>query len=381
VSPGASLAAALGLLASSARAAPGVTIEKATVPWSELEQLMRRESAPPRRASPPSAYAIRTEIDGLIEEGRVTLEVQAEVTVLEERQWVVAPLFPPSLAIASASVEAPEGHTALLVRGGDGVAFAAQGRGRYRLRASAEGPLEPVPGGARLALAPPRLSGGQARIRVRGAQRIAGRTAWKVERAPSGELLACAAMGEGGLELRVLGAEPRSEAGTALEELRAVTVLSLGGSGVTRLTLRAAAEEGGVDLVLPQGARLWRAYVGGVALKLGALGSGGALRLPLRGPAIVELAYTFDGAPLGIRGRFRVELPRLSAPVRDARWSVYLPDGLRYRETQAALAASTCAPEESARTPLSAQGLCFGFARPVLEPGCAYVEGVYEQPL
>ncbi len=380
MSPGATLAAAFGLLASSARAVPAVTIEKATVPWSELEQLMRRESAPPPRASPPSAYAIRAEIDGLIEDGRVTLEVQAEVVVLEERQWVVAPLFPPSLAIASASVEAPEGQSGLLVRGGDGVAFAAQGRGLYRLRASAEGRLEPAPGGARLALAPPRLSGGQARIRVRGAQRIAGRTAWKVERAPSGELLARAAMGEGGLELLALGAESRSEAGTVLEELRAVTVLSLGGSGVTRLTLRAAAEEGGLDLVLPQGARLWRAYAGGEALKL-TPGRSGALRVPLRGPATVELAYTFDGAPLGIRGRFRVELPRLPAPVRDARWSVYLPEGLRYRETQAALAASTCAPEEVARTPLSAQGLCFGFARPVLEPGRAYVEGLFEQPL
>ena len=113
------------------------------------------------------------------------------------------------------------------------------------------------------------------------------------------------------------------------------------------------------------------------------LGPGPEVHLALRRPSQIELAYTFVVPPLGLRGRYRVELPSWPVPVRDATWQLWLPSGLRYAETQAALGPlPSCSSElPPARTPLSSQGQCFAFARSVLDPGAAYVEGAYQEPL
>ncbi|MBI5545052.1 MAG: hypothetical protein HY901_14265 [Deltaproteobacteria bacterium] len=361
-----------------------ITIEKATVPWSELERLFRREGRPvpeaPRGAA-PTAWSMTAQVDGRIQEGRARLAIHLEISVLADR-WVVAPLLPEHLAVSSAQVDVPKDRRGLLVRSVEGIAFAADGLGRYQLDLEVEGPLEVAGSSTRLAWFPPGLAGGKARIEVPGLERIAGRTGWSIERGPGGRTTALAALGASGLELLLPGAAERTEAGATLEELRALTVVSLGGAGVTRLTVRVLASEGELTLVLPQGARLWKAYVGGRALKASTVAQGTTVKVPVRGNAQVELAYTFDGQAMGIRGRFRVELPRLPVTVRDARWEVWLPAGLTYRETQAAMGPTACRNDwERTRTPLETQGACSGFSRAVLEPGRAYVEGHYEQPL
>ena len=133
---------------------------------------------------------------------------------------------------------------------------------------------------------------------------------------------------------------------------------------------------------LPRGATLFGAWVGGRGLSVAKAQRGDEVRVPLAGPAAVELAYTFAAEPIGIRGRYHVELPHLPVPVRGARWQVWLPSGLRYGATQASLApAGGCVQPAPARATLDVQGECHAFARPVLEPGRAYVEGTYEQPL
>jgi hypothetical protein len=357
------------------------TIERATVPWLELERLLRREGQPvplPARAGAPAASSMTAEVSGEIHDGRARLHLHAEISVLADR-WIVAPLLSEQLAVSAANIVAPDGRRGLLVRTPEGVAFAADGLGLFQLDLDAEGPLED---GARLVWSPPGLAGGRARIELRGPQQLAAAAGWRVERGPGGLLVAQAALGAGGLRLALVDAPSRSEAVTTLEELRALTVVSLGGTGVTRLTMRALASEGEVALVLPQGSRLWKAYVNGAPARAAVLAQGLNVKLPARGTAEIELAYTFDTQPMGIRGRWRVELPRLPVTLRDARWEVWLPEGLKYRDTQASLAPAGCCLDSSrARTPLETQGKCNGFSRAVLEPGRAYVEGLYEQAL
>jgi hypothetical protein len=366
---------------SGARTNEGVTIERATVPWSELERLLRREGAPPPPRAAPRAYAVPSlEVTGEIDSARAQLEITVDVEVLADR-WTIAPLLPARLSVARATVNAPDGRRGLLVRDPGGVSLAADGPGRYHVELEAEGTLDH----GRLTVAPPGLSGGRTRLTVRGADSIGGKTGFRTSAAPDGALLAEAALGPYGLDLQLGGAPPtRSEAGTTVEDLEAVTVLSLGGGGVTRLLFHAGADDGALELALPPGARLWRVYVAGAALPAASVARGDGIRLPLKKASLVELAFTFDAPPLGIRGRYHLELPRLPVPVRGARWQVWLPGGLRYGAPQAALSPARCdgAPSSTRpRTPIAPVGSCFGFERPVLEPGRAYVEGVYDQPL
>jgi hypothetical protein len=372
---------AFALTMPSAWANEGVTIERATVPWSELERLLRREGAPPPPRAAPRAYAVPSlEVTGEIDSPRAQLAITLDVEILADR-WTLAPLLPARLSVARATVNSPEGRRGLLVRDPGGVSLAADGPGRYHIELEAEGTLDH----GRLAVAPPGLSGGRTRLIVRGADSIAGRTAFRTSPGPDGALVAEAALGPYGLDLQLAGAPPTaSEAGTTVEDLEAITVLSLGGGGVTRLLFQAGAEDGFLELALPPGARLWRVYAAGAALPVTSVAHGETIRLPLKKPSRIELAFTFEAPPLGIRGRYHLELPRLPVPVRGARWQVWLPSGLRYGAPQAAMSTARCdgAPPGSARprTPIAPVGSCFGFERPVLEPGRAYVEGTYDQP-
>jgi hypothetical protein len=367
-------------LAVAARADEKVTIEKATIPWSELERLLRKEGAAPPPRLAPRAYAIPTlEVSGDVDEGRVELRLTVEVQVLADR-WTLAPLLPPSLAVAHATVSGPDGKRGLLVRDGAGVAFVGEGAGRFVVELAAEGALD---GGRRLLIAPPGLAGGRARLDLHGADSVGGRTAWRTRGGPAGALTVEAALGASGLELVLPKSEAAREPGTALDDLEAITVVSLGGAGVTRLGFGASGDEHGeLQVTLPAGARLWKAYVGGTPLPLNAVQRHNSVQLPLQKPARVELAYTFEATPLGLRGRYHVELPRLPVPVRSARWELWLPDGLRYGAPQATLAPSSCGQGRArAKTPIVPVGTCLGFQRTVLPPGGAYIEGSYEQPL
>ena len=382
------LALALSLAALPAAASGQITIEKATIPWSELERLLGREGtvAPSPRAAPaPHAFAVPSaEISGTIEEGQARLTVRLEVQVLAER-WTALPILPSSLAVSRAELRTPPDRRAFLVSDGPELALVAEGAGNYRLDLDVEGPLEVTARGLRLAITPAGLASGKARLVLRDDVTVKGRTAWRTSPAPGGGLLVEAALGAGGVELLLGGAAARAaEAGATLEELEALTVLSLGGSGITRIVVNATPADGAFEVVLPKTARLFRAYAGGVPFQPAAVVKDDRVRLPLKGPAQVELAYTFEAPPIGIRGRYRVELPRFSVAVRQARWGVWLPEGLVYRETQAALTpVGSCAEGATvrARTALTPQGRSFCFSRAVLEPGKAYVEGSYAQAL
>ena len=350
-----------------------------TLEWRQLELLWKKEgTAVPARQAPPRAYAVPSlEVSGEIDGGRAQLEIAIDVEVLVDR-WAVVPLLPSSLAISRASVTPPDGRRGLLVRDAS-IALAADGAGHYRIELSAEGPLDHN----RLTIAPSGLAGGRAKIVVRGVDAISGKTPWKLR--PSGDgVLAEAALGPFGLDLRSESAAPTSEAGATLEDLDAITVFSLGGSGVTRMQLQASADESGVvEMTLPKGARPWRIYVAGSAIPVATVTRGDTIRLPLKHRALVEFAFTFEAPPMGIRGRYHLELPRLPVPVRGAHWEVWLPSGLSYGAPQAAMSASPCnasAPPR-ARTPITPVGTCIGLQRPVLDPGRAYIEGKYDQPL
>lgn len=343
-------------------------------------RLLEHKGEPvPSHPSPaaPVPWTLSATVRGTVDDGRAAVQVDANVTVLE-RRWVVIPLLPPGLAVSSSGTSA---GSALLVRTAEGVAIAAKGPVQFTVRLAAEGLLDPTPGGARLRFAPPGLSGGRAELTVRGADQVGGATAWVVERRRD-ELVVSSALGVAGMELVLPVSKPRGETGTAVEDLHAVTVLALGGTGVTRVTLRASSEDGVIMLKLPAHATLWKAWSSGAPLKVSSVVRGDEVHIPVKGDSPVEFAYTFSADPMGMRGRYRVELPVLPVPVRGACWQVFLPTGLNYKEVQSSLPAGACrAPEFRTRAHLVPDGQEQSFATSVLERGAAYVEGAYSQPL
>jgi hypothetical protein len=353
--------------------------ESAALEWRQLEVLWKREGAPaPARQAPPRAYAVPSlEVTGEIDGGRAQLQITVDVEVLADR-WTIVPLLPSSLAVASALVTPPDGRRGLLVRDST-LALAADGAGHYRLELSAEGALDH----GRLTIAPNGLAGGRAKIHVHAVEAVGGKTPWR-SRATAEGLLVEAALGPFGVDLRVEGAAPANEAGATLEDLDAITVFSLGGSGVTRMQFQASADDSGtIELTLPKGARPWRIYVAGAAVPVATVTRGDVVRLVLKHRSLIEFAFTFEAPPMGIRGRYHLELPRLPVPVRGAHWDVWLPSGLSYGAPQAAMSSASCnvTPPPRARTPITPVGTCVGLERPVLETGRAYIEGKYDQPL
>jgi hypothetical protein len=379
-----SVALAMMLLATGAVPPSEITIERATVPWPELERLLRKEGAPaPERSGPPHAYAIPSlEVEGEISDRRASLHLVFEIDVLQN-QWTVAPVLPGAAAIAEADIEAPKNKRGILARDGDRIVFVAEGAGRYRLKLEVECPLADTRDGRKLAIAPPALTGGRAHLVVHGADRVGGAIAWRTRSEEHGALVVEAALGKRGVDLVLQNAESSSsdDGGAALEQLSAVTVVSLGGRGVTRLLMEATPDKNGrLEIVLPKGAKLWKAFVGKRALSAALVADGELVRLRLEKAAEVEIAYTFDAPRLGIRGRYRVELPKLPVEVEAAHWDLFLPDGLEYSETQSSLPSTACtAKRRRARTEIDLQGRCFGFSRAVLEPQAAYIEGGYAQ--
>jgi hypothetical protein len=368
-----------------ARAEHTVTIiEKATIPWSELERML--QGAEPARPSPkaPRQYSIaRLDVSGEISDGRAQLDLEVEIDVLADR-WIVAPLLPASFAVSSAKVSGPSHLRGILARDVEEVVFVAEGAGSYRVRMEVEATLAFSPRGRRLHLAPPGLFGGRASLLVQDAERIEGRTRWRTT-STAGGLRLEAALGLTGLDLEIpTSGGPPVQVGAGIDDLQAVTVVSIGGRGVTRLIMSVTpGGSGALELMLPEGAELWKAYVAGKAVSVAKISDGRWVRLPITAhSARVEIAYTFAAARLGIRGSYRVEMPRLPLIARAAAWELWLPQGLRYLETQSSLALDgPCSGQARAHTNIQASGVCFRFARAALEPGVAYVEGMFEQQL
>lgn len=172
-------------------------------------------------------------------------------------------------------------------------------------------------------------------------------------------------------------AEPERDG--RLEELVATTTVALSGERVTHLSLQAApGADGTVTIVLPPGASLWKAMLGRRPIEPAA--RAGRIALALPGAGRLELVVTGQGAPLGIRGRARAELPGFTRPVRGVSWAVFLPDGLVVEAPQASLpSAPACEAPPKGRLQLEPAGRCHGFSAAVLPSSGAWVEAPYGQ--
>lgn len=361
----------------------GVTIERATIPWNELERLLKKEGAVAPKPGPqaPLAHSISNlELSGTVGRDRAQLKCLLEIEILG-KNWVVVPLLPKNFAVSSAKVIAPEGRRGILVRDANGVSLVAKGEGNYQISAELEGAIE----NDRVALAPPGLATGRARIIIPSkTARVAGRTRWRTS-SENDQVIAEAALGAEGMELIVHAQrepDPPADAGAALEELRAVTVVSLGGRGVTRISVLAKPGANKIfEAILPESARLFKAWADREGIAPDKAQRGTAVKIALERAARIELAYTFEATRLGVRGAWHVELPKLMVEAQGAAWDVWLPNGLDYQDTQSSMAVvSSCTlRQEPGLTKIDVAGRCFGFSRPVLEPGVPYAEGAYRQ--
>ena len=374
--------ALLLLGAGSASAEPTVVIEKATVPWAELERLLRSQRATVVRPRPsaPLSYALSGfVVSGRVEREVARLELKTELQLLGD-QWIEAPLLPGAAAIASAEVQGLGPGAGVITRRDEVVAFVGRGPGTARIHLCFELALRPEPGGLRLSIAPLGLSSGRASLELaEDFGEVGGATRWRPVAGRRSSIEAV--LGRDGLSLLLGAREVGGSVAESLEELEAVSSVTLGGSGVTRVRLRATPDaRGGIELLLPEGSTAWRLFVGARAIPVAQVSDGRYVRVPLRGESPVELVYTFTGEGLGIRGRYRAELPKLRQPVRSAAWDLWLPTGLKYGATQASLGARAGCGQLRGKVEIEAQGECHGFAKPVLGAGAAYVEIDYDQP-
>lgn len=374
-----SFAWALALLiqGSLAQADPGVVIERATVPWSELERLLKTEGVVRPEPEAPLPYALGPLLlSGKVSRTRAQLTLAVEVQLLHQG-WIEVPLLPEAAVLSriESSGLAADG-TAWSRRSGQ-LILVARGPGRVQVNLQFELPLVLRPSGPQLHLELLGLTTGRARLDLGDlASSIGGTTRW---RSVGGGVVE-ATLGARGLDLTLAGSEAPAPLANTLEALEAVTHLTLGGSGATRVRLRATPDERGLlSLRLPVGATPWRLWVGAKPVPVAAVSDGPELLIPLPGERTVELVYTFVGDGLGIRGKVRLELPKFRASIRGAGWDLWLPDGLGYSGLQAALGPVADCHAFAGKVPIEAQGSCRAFARPVLGLGVAYVEFSYDQ--
>lgn len=89
-------------------------------------------------------------------------------------------------------------------------------------------------------------------------------------------------------------------------------------------------------VTLPPGARVWSAFVAGQAVRPGKGEREGTVQLPLERAASgdeavkVELTYVSAEKFPATRGRFELVSPALDVPLKNARWSLYLPPDYSY---------------------------------------------------
>ncbi|MBK6690453.1 MAG: hypothetical protein IPG45_38655 [Deltaproteobacteria bacterium] len=361
----------------SAQADPKVVIERATVPWSELERLLRSEAVARPEPQAPLPYALgHLELSGQVSLSRAQLGLSVEVQLLHEG-WVEVPLLPEEVALSRIESSGLPPERMVWSRRSGQVVLVARGPGKVQVDLQFEMPLRPGRGGSQLHLSPLGLTTGRARLEVGDrASSIGGATRWR--RIGGGRVEAT--LGADGIDLTFGDPEGPAPLANSLESLEAVTHLTLAGSGATRVRLRATPDERGVlSLRLPVGASAWRLWVGSKPVPVATVSDGPELLIPLPAERTVELVYTFVGDGLGIRGQLRLELPEFRAPIRGAGWDLWLPDGLRYSGVQAALGPADECHGFRGKVPIEAQGSCRAFARPVLGLGVAYVELSYDQ--
>lgn len=368
----------------SSAAPEGVTIERATISWNELERLLKKEGAAAPKPGPaaPLAHSIsKLEVEGTLSPDRAELSAIFEIEILS-KAWTIVPLIPEQFAVAAAEVSAADHLRGILVRDSNGVSLVAKGEGHYRVDAKLERTLTPTSGEVRLQLSPPKLTAGFASITVFADGEVSGRTKWRNSKPQVYE----SALGSTGVDLvfRPSNKTTTNREAAALEDLRAVTIVSLGGRGTTKLSLLATPGEGKIfEAILPESARLFRIALDKETIPTERARSGNTVRIALDKKTRVELAYTFDTEKMGMKGRWHLELPKLSGEAQGALWDIWLPPGLEYSSGQSSLARSSCSighidPLYRSMT-VDTSGSCFGFAMPVLALGTPYAEGAYRQ--
>ena len=120
------------------------------------------------------------------------------------------------------------------------------------------------------------------------------------------------------------------------DSVNAISFYTAEGVGVTRAVFEIRnSGRRHLEVTLPEGARLWGAFVADRAVKPLA-GEKGSVLLPLDMPAgggvssyPVEVVYVLPGKPFERRGRFEASLPRVNVPVMHVMYSLYVPRRMR----------------------------------------------------
>lgn len=356
----------VALVLSSAPSVEIQTAPTAVVPWSELERLVRERGEALTRAggrSAPVAHAVpRVDITGELTPASARLTFDIDLHLLEDG-WRVIGLFPADAAVSRVRITGGDGF---LVRGKEQVSFVASHAGSYQLEVDADLPLASSGDRRLLSWSPGDFTVGEASLRLSGVD-LELPPGWTRQRADGDRAeTASGPLGPRGLQLSLAAVEPLDVGEPP--ELEATTDVSLSGAGSTELRIRQRGAP--LELTLPAGARVWRATRGRQALT--ALeGAGPSVRLP-QAAGDLRLSYTFRLEPMGLRGRYRVELPRFRRPLKHVSWEVRLPPGVEYQDVQSSLDRGPCAADAS--------GPCQRLTVRLLE-GLGYLEGGYRQRL
>jgi hypothetical protein len=120
-----------------------------------------------------------------------------------------------------------------------------------------------------------------------------------------------------------------------VEDLHLSTVVADDGQVMTDMALSVRNQgRQHLEIELPQGATVWSAFVAGQAVRPSV--KEGKLLLPLEhsvgddAPIAIELIYIGSSQFPATRGEFELNSPKMDAPLKSARWELFLPADYRY---------------------------------------------------
>jgi hypothetical protein len=120
-----------------------------------------------------------------------------------------------------------------------------------------------------------------------------------------------------------------------VEDLRLSTVVADDGQMMTDMSLSVRNQgRQHLEIELPPGATVWSAFIAGQAVRPSV--KEGKLLLPLEhsvgddAPIAIQLVYIGSSAFPARRGDFELVSPKMDAPLKSARWELYLPPDYRY---------------------------------------------------
>jgi hypothetical protein len=356
------LAAAIALAAAPAAGAadpatPKPEAASATLPLEQILELYRerdeaRREKPP---APPLAAALqKLELSGRLLDDGIDFTGRFEVSVLSDDDWVRVPLLALDAHSHLSDLPAVNGG-AFAVEDGR-LLFLTRKRGRYAFEvslfrsASAEGRLRRLAlghGGAALAVCRLEIDGGL--FRLHNTHVAEARNGVRIF--PSGDRFE--------IEWEVLeGVEPAAATAVkpAIESVaprvHASAVSTLEGRRIIRVLyeLRFAGRKP-IEISLPAGQRLERAFLNGVAVP--AEPADGRLALELS-PAragdeggTLELVLVQEGGVFHLAGDLRFELPRVSWPTHELFLTLHLPRVFDYAWTGGSLEPGGACPAVS----------------------------------